>query len=476
MAITGKNVVLKDLNGEYIIPYNGCVKTINGNSPDENGNIAPNMTGCLPLSGGTVTGNTTVKANFAIENVNNPTEILFNSSVVKGEVPTANKFFLWLALPSNGTDINYRLGAIQFAQRTSGNTDAKLVTYQNVIGGKSAEISVTYPASGTPYASAPTPDSSVTGNEIITASWGNNKYLKRDGSNDITAENLYWTLPYTLEDGTTGTLRTAPIHAKASASHGGLFAIRGMGGMTVVGSGESANAFITNMSTDYPTWKYDTERLVLTGDNSIDLIVDANTWSDRVRHNLNTSGLDTICTTLVKGENPSANIHTHQFLCDASGNASKNRFAGWEAWCNTAGKTAVVLRAYKNEAESTINAYLELGYNADGTTYTSAPTPSASSNDTNIATTAWVNRKVGSYLPLSGGTMTGLIKSSSDSTLRRRGSDGILQLGMENVIYGGRLNLYGKDYSGASAGGFELLTGDGTSTIRLVGLPDGSLS
>lgn len=169
MAITGKNVVLKDLNGGYIIPYNGCVKTINGNSPDENGNIAPNMTGCLPLSGGTVTGNTTVKANFAIENANNPTEILFNSSVVKGEVPTANKFFLWLALPSNGTDINYRLGAIQFAQRTSGNTDAKLVTYQNVIGGKSAEISVTYPASGTPYASAPTPDSAVTDNQIITA-------------------------------------------------------------------------------------------------------------------------------------------------------------------------------------------------------------------------------------------------------------------------------------------------------------------
>ena len=53
---TAKNVVLKDLDGNYLIPYTGAIKSINGNAPDSNGAFTPEQTGCLPLAGGTMTG------------------------------------------------------------------------------------------------------------------------------------------------------------------------------------------------------------------------------------------------------------------------------------------------------------------------------------------------------------------------------------------------------------------------------------
>ena len=75
------------------------------------------------------------------------------------------------------------------------------------------------------------------------------------------------------------------------------------------------------------------------------------------------------------------------------------------------------------------------------------------------------------------GHVSGTIYTNSSSSMRRTGSDGFLQLGMENVLNGGRLNLYGKDYTNQdTCGGFELLTGDGSKTIRLVGKPNGWLS
>lgn len=40
--------------GAVVIPEG--VKTVNGNAPDVDGNISPSQTGCLPLTGGTVTG------------------------------------------------------------------------------------------------------------------------------------------------------------------------------------------------------------------------------------------------------------------------------------------------------------------------------------------------------------------------------------------------------------------------------------
>lgn len=80
-----------------------------------------------------------------------------------------------------------------------------------------------------------------------------------------------------------------------------------------------------------------------------------------------------------------------------------------------------------------------------------------------------------SYLPLSGGTMSDTIYSSVGAVIRRKGTDGYLQLCFETVANGARINLFGKDYGGADAGGFGLVTGDGSKTLSLSGNPNGRL-
>lgn len=73
-----------DANGNITVETDG-VKTVNGNEPDENGNITPAQTGCLPLSGGTMTG-----------------EIGFNVSGTK-IVPFHDQNFKGIDIRSGGT-------------------------------------------------------------------------------------------------------------------------------------------------------------------------------------------------------------------------------------------------------------------------------------------------------------------------------------------------------------------------------------
>lgn len=66
MALKEQDIVFhtKDANGNTVIQFpitrvenvEGALKTVNGNSPGANGNISPSQTGCLPLTGGTMTG------------------------------------------------------------------------------------------------------------------------------------------------------------------------------------------------------------------------------------------------------------------------------------------------------------------------------------------------------------------------------------------------------------------------------------
>lgn len=55
-AGTYNNVTVNDLGHVTAGENVRVVKTVNGNTPDDNGNITPDKTGCLPLSGGTMTG------------------------------------------------------------------------------------------------------------------------------------------------------------------------------------------------------------------------------------------------------------------------------------------------------------------------------------------------------------------------------------------------------------------------------------
>jgi len=84
-----------------------------------------------------------------------------------------------------------------------------------------------------------------------------------------------------------------------------------------------------------------------------------------------------------------------------------------------------------------------------------------------------------SYLPLSGGTMTGnILSGQADLALRKTIDTGrTIIRGCTDYNKGASLYLSGKDYSGTSpTGGFELSTHDGTNAKSLKGLPNGTLT
>lgn len=177
-------------------------------------------------------------------------------------------------------------------------------------------------------------------------------------------------------------------------ANGGATWIRGTGGLTALGSGESVVNFKTNYSAYSAKSDYGWEQLFLTSDGSTHFIVGANVWADRVNHTLGLQGLDTQEPDLVKGKAPTANVYTHLFLCENGGTAFKNRLGGIEAYAGTGGDTGVVLRAYKSAANETANACLIVKCAADGTgSFTISSSPAAASNTTDIATTAWAKAR-----------------------------------------------------------------------------------
>lgn len=101
-------------------------------------------------------------------------------------------------------------------------------------------------------------------------------------------------------------------------------------------------------------------------------------------------------------------------------------------------------------------------------------TPPNGDNSTKIATTAFVNAKAGNYLPLSGGTMTGdnakITMSNGESYVRCWGNG--LYLGGTD----GNNNSSAAFFTNTNGIGFQLNAGNGTTFKRMEGKPDGTLT
>ena len=117
-----------------------------------------------------------------------------------------------------------------------------------------------------------------------------------------------------------------------------------------------------------------------------------------------------------------------------------------------------------------------VGFDGSGNAFTYAPTPATSSNDTSIATTAFVKSNLSDYLPLSGGTMTGAITASSTEFLKRNvDNSSIRVMGGTDYTKGAWIALVGKDNT-SQAGQFIIRATDGTNTSTLTGTPSGTFT
>lgn len=100
-----------------------------------------------------------------------------------------------------------------------------------------------------------------------------------------------------------------------------------------------------------------------------------------------------------KGTNPESSIYTSLEFNDKNNLPSEDytntRVAVVEASVATSGNVTLTMAAYKNEVGSSTNARINVVQESGGTAYATAPTPSATSdNSTKIATTAWFNNKI----------------------------------------------------------------------------------
>lgn len=102
----------------------------------------------------------------------------------------------------------------------------------------------------------------------------------------------------------------------------------------------------------------------------------------------NTTSLNLKSNNFTKGDTPSSEKTTGIFFRD--GTSVGNSLGSVHNFVSASGEVTTVLRAYKNEAGSSSNAYIYVRVKPDGTIVTYAPTPPRIANNTMIATTAWV--------------------------------------------------------------------------------------
>lgn len=173
MALKEQDIVFhtKDSNGNTVLQLpitrvenvEGALKTVNGNKPDSDGNIAPSKTGCLPLAGGDMTG--TIAARHSIDDAT--------------AVPSSNQYQTALILKDKN---NQAFGHIQTASYAD---TGKLLVKMSVVDGlRNGNIYDETPAthfigvgmdeSGTPYTVAPNPPADDDSDQIATTAWVRN--------------------------------------------------------------------------------------------------------------------------------------------------------------------------------------------------------------------------------------------------------------------------------------------------------------
>lgn len=102
-----------------------------------------------------------------------------------------------------------------------------------------------------------------------------------------------------------------------------------------------------------------------------------------------------------KGTHPSSSTewHTMVMAVDKTGSTNNiHKYGQVQTSVTTAGAVSTQITAYKDEAGSSTGASISISVAANGTVSTAAPTPAVSSNNTNIATTAYVNTHNDTYV------------------------------------------------------------------------------
>ena len=412
-------------------------------------NGATTLTGALAANGGVTTkkvtateldlnGNGDVSGNLNVGGLLQVTGVVESSEygvfrrqirirderLTKGTIPSTNAFSQVYFGDKNAatvSDLSSIFGFLEMGVRSDGRTDLKMVALRNEPNSDnsySASLSIGWYQYGDEWAAratAPTPHENSTGTEIVTVAYGTNHYLKRDGSNRITADGLIW------EKATSGgyfTFLRRVNDADSSASVGSSqdhFVISGFNQGTIICSGETGGN-PENIAKIIEAMEHK-ESIVLAADGNLEIFTNCGNEADMTaahKHvfksngNVQFGGTFVIedsslshhflmrNSSLIKGTFPETAQYFDIAFVQNAGDATTDRFGAVTTRVNPDGSTFTQLVAYKNQAGVNTSAYLGVGFNVDGNPYTMAPPPVTESNDSSIATTAWVTQKVNS--------------------------------------------------------------------------------
>ena len=275
--------------------------------------------------------------------------------LTKGTIPSTNAFSQVYFGDKNAatvSDLSGIFGFLEMGVRSDGRTDLKMVALRNEANSDnsySANLSVGWYQYGDEWAAratAPTPHENSTGSEIVTVAYGTNHYLKRDGSNRITADGLIW------EKATSGgyfTFLRRVNDADASASVGSSqdhFVISGFNQGTIICSGETGGN-LENIAKIIAAMEH-TESIVLAADRNLEIFTNCGNEADMAaahKHvfksngNLVLSGalaidVDSLSnkvllrdTTLTKGVSPASTKYFDIAFTQNNGSATADRLA-----------------------------------------------------------------------------------------------------------------------------------------------------
>ena len=128
----------------------------------------------------------------------------------------------------------------------------------------------------------------------------------------------------------------------------------------------------------------------------------------------------------LKGDIPNSDAFSYLGIYDGSGNLNNkaNRLGVLQFSVRKDGSTSYKLVAYQNKAGSNVTNSIGAGVKADGSLFTYAPTPANTSNDTNIATTAFTQAVLGELKTgLTGGSVKVSRATTADTATKATNAD-----------------------------------------------------
>lgn len=381
---------------------------------------------------GDKTFNTTLflKNNTMIQgNVNNEYTYLAQTyaDFVKGSNPSVNRG-LYINLLDSGTGSTVAknsLARLQLGIDTNGTTNAELRACKNVNDSTThAKIGIYYPTSGKPYTYAPTPEANSNDTQIATTAWVTSKVSNvtlNDGTNisidnnkniNYTGPRYYkfatrtWTYAQWIqycERGVTTSL--SPSYTVTGIKSGDLVSIEG-----ICSDRNNTSVLAWGIAQGEPDSSTNNVSITFLGlniqeDNILVHTINAETIAGNKtftsKQIMSVTGNDIITNeikddTVVVDSTPEANRVRRIRFTDKNG----ARIGELQAAKSTSGVQTVAILASNAISGTTVNASLLVGVDSSGNSYATCPTPPENSNNTKIATTAWVNTKLTSaYIP-----------------------------------------------------------------------------